>query len=81
MPYSSIRRRIIEGCWHGHGHRHLHGHVHSRRSSETSAAATTPATLFVIVYVDQVCLLTRTHLSLTKEWIALEVSNYNRLTD
>lgn len=81
MPYSSIRRRIIEGCW--HGHRHGHGHMHSRRSSETSAAATTttPATLFVIVYVDQVCLLTRTHLSLTKEWIALEVNNSNRLTD
>lgn len=77
MPYSSIRRRIVEGCWHLHGHGH--GHRHSRRrSSETSTAATTPATLLVVVYVDQVCLLTRTHLSLTKEWIALEANEYNR---
>lgn len=75
MPYSSIRGRIVEGCWHRHGHRH--GHRHSRRrSSETSTA--TPSTLFVVVYIDQVCLLTRTHLRLTKEWIPLEVNGYNR---
>lgn len=72
MPYSSMRRWIVEGCW--HGHRHGHGHRHDRgRSGEAStAAAATPSALFVVVYINQVCLLTRTHLRLTKERIPSE---------
>lgn len=77
MPYSSIRRRIVEGCWHGHVHRHGHRHGHCRRRSSETSTTTTPSTFFVVVYINQVCLHSMTHLRLTKEWIPSEVNKHN----
>lgn len=57
----------MHGHWHGHGPGHGHGHARWGGSEAPATSSSAASRLLVVVHVNQVGLLTLTHLRLAKQ--------------